>query len=70
MSDFEISKDIRIKMSDIDDQLIKLYEAAVAEERNRVLNLIRELIQEKDMRCDYIAVDILEWMIGRILGGK
>lgn len=68
--DENISKNGRIQMSIIDNRLIELYQAGVDEERIRIFSLIREIIQEKDMRCDYIAVDILEWLMNRISGSK
>ncbi len=63
----DISKNGRIQMTIIDNHLMELYNAGVQEERGRLLNLIREMIQEKDVRSDHVAVSVLDWALKRIL---
>ena len=53
-------------MSIIDNHLIELYESAVLEERARIMNELRLLVQEKDVRSDHDAVSVLTWAIDRL----
>lgn len=62
-----ISKDGTVEMLIINNHLIELYQAGVEEERARIINIIRSIIKEKEVRSDYDAIAILDWALDRIL---
>lgn len=66
MHNTNISKSGQVHMSIIDNHLIELYESAVLEERARIMNELRLLVQEKDVRSDHVAVSVLMWTIDRL----
>ena len=59
MHNTNIGKSGKMHMSIIDNHLIELYESAVLEERARIMNELRLLVQEKDVRSDHDAVSVL-----------
>jgi hypothetical protein len=66
MHNTNIGKSGKMHMSIIDNHLIELYESAVLEERARIMNELRLLVQEKDVRSDHDAVSVLTWAIDRL----
>lgn len=64
-----LSKEGKTHMAIIENHAIELYQAGVEEERTRILNELRKLIQEKDSRSDQVAVAVLDWALSRILRG-
>jgi hypothetical protein len=66
MHNTNIGKNGKMHMSIIDNHLIELYESAVLEERGRIMNDLRLLIQEKSERGDHDTVSVLTWAIDRL----
>ena len=66
MHNTNIDKNGQIHMSIIENHLVELYESAVLEERSRIMNQLRLIVQEKDVRGDHVAVSVLMWTIDRL----
>jgi hypothetical protein len=63
----EIGRDSRIQLAIIENHLVELYQAAVNEQRTKILASLRQMIQEKDAQGDHVAVSVLDWTIDRLL---
>ena len=66
MKDSTISRDGQVHMAIIENHMIELYESGVLDERSRIMNELRMLIQEKDSRGDHVAVAVLTWTLDRL----
>lgn len=53
-------------MAIIENHMIELYQSGILEERSRMMNELRMLIQEKDSRSDHVAVAVLTWTLDRL----
>lgn len=64
MSNLTDIEDLRsYVLKNIDMSLHTAYDLGAEAERQRLLGKIYEVIQHKESTCDYIAVDILTWLV-------
>jgi len=66
MSNLHIDKKSQIQISIIENHIIELYQAAVLEERSRIMNELRLLVKEKTERGDHDSISIIKWVIDRL----
>ncbi len=66
MSNSHIGKKSQIQIAILENHLVELYQAAVAEERSRIMHELRLLVREKTERGDHDSISIINWVIDRL----
>ena len=66
MSNLHIDKKSQIQIAIIENHIIELQQAAVLEERSRIMNELRLLVKEKTERGDHDSISIINWVIDRL----
>jgi len=66
MSNSYIGKKSQIQIAIIENHIVELHQAAVIEERSRIMNELRLLVKEKTERGDHDTISIINWVIDRL----
>ena len=53
-------------MTILENHILELHQAAVLEERSRIMNELRLLVKEKTERGDHDTISIINWVIDRL----
>lgn len=66
MSDIDFDVQYRMMMDKLDGITSEIYTIGAMEERASISAFLRDLILEKDMENDHIAVSVLGWALERM----
>ncbi len=53
-------------MTILENYILELHQAAVLEERSRIMGELRLLVKEKTERGDHDTISIINWVIDRL----
>jgi ferritin len=66
MSNSHIGNKSQIQIAILENHIVELHQAAVLEERSRIMNELRLLVEEKTERKDHDTISIINWVIDRL----
>jgi hypothetical protein len=66
MNNSHIDKKSQVQMTILENHILELHQAAVLEERSRIMNELRLLVKEKTERGDHDTISIINWVIDRL----
>jgi len=66
MSKSHIGNKSQVQMTILENHILELHQAAVLEERSRIMSELRLLVKEKTERGDHDTISIINWVIDRL----
>jgi ferritin len=66
MSNSHIGNKSQVQIAILENHIVELHQAAVLEERSRIMNELRLLVKEKTERGDHDTISIINWVIDRL----